>query len=136
MVFIVVGAIILVIGLKYLIWPAKHPEEVVAYKSYLASTSPAAFAYAQKEARNVHLVLGGGTLLLGIFIHWLHWDNFFIIWLFLSVLITVSIFAYVETKLKKYLIKRHELPRDYVDPDENLAYRQHHRVKGLRDRLK
>ncbi|ERL66374.1 hypothetical protein [Schleiferilactobacillus shenzhenensis] len=136
MVFIYVGAIILVIGLKYLVWPAKRTDAMVAYKSYLASTNAAAYAYAQQQARNAHLAIGGGTVLLGIFIHWLHWDNFFIIWLFLSVLITVSIFAYVETKLKKFLIKRHELPRDYVDPDENLAYRQHHQVKGLRDRLK
>jgi hypothetical protein len=82
------------------------------------------------------LIIGGGTLLLGLFIHWLHWDNFFIIWLFLSVLLTVGIFAYVETKLKKYLIDRDELPRDYVDPDNNLAHKRRHRTIGLRDRLK
>ncbi|KRL14303.1 hypothetical protein [Schleiferilactobacillus perolens] len=136
MIFVWVGGIILAIGVKYVFWPAKRADEIVAYKSYLASTNEAAFKYAQQQARNAHLIIGGGTLLLGLFIHWLHWDNFFIIWLFLSVLLTVGIFAYVETKLKKYLIDRDELPRDYVDPDNNLAHKRRHRTIGLRDRLK
>ena len=38
--------------------------------------------------------------------------------------------VYTEKSLKKFLLKRHELPPDYVDPDK--VKRQ--RTKGFRDR--
>ncbi|KRM72994.1 SdpI family protein [Lacticaseibacillus brantae] len=123
MILLFAGGIQIVIGLSFLILPARKPSSLYGYTSYLASVNETGFHLAQKWARQTLLLTGIVLVLAGWAIRCLQWDKFFILWLFIAVLSFLPVFVQTETRLKKYLISIDELPVDYVDPDEALKNR-------------
>lgn len=83
-----------------------------------------------KEGRVYIVFFGLIQVVIGLIIHFLNWDRYFLIWLLTFYLFILLPIVYTEKSLKKFLLKRHELPPDYVDPDK--VKRQ--RTKGFRDR--
>lgn len=130
MIFAGLGAIIMVVGLLWLISPAKRPNRLYGYSSYLANVNQASFKRAQRQASLFLLLSGAVAIVLGLLIHyWLHWDRFFIIWLLTGWLFVVLPIVATEDYLYKFLQKRGDLPADYVKPDAV----KHKRVKGFKD---
>jgi len=123
MILLFAGAIQIVIGLSFLIFPARKPSTLYGYTSYLAGVNEQAFHLAQKWARQTLLLTGLILVLAGWAIRALHWDNFFVLWLFIAVLSFLPVFVQTESRLKKYLMSIDALPEDYVDPDEALKSR-------------
>ncbi|WEV51871.1 hypothetical protein OZX69_04000 [Lactobacillus sp. ESL0731] len=130
MIYIACGAILLVVGLIWLIKPAKKANPLYGYLSYLAQVNRNSFAFAQKKASMYFAFFGLLQLLIGIGIHLLKWDRYFLIWLLTFYFFILFPIVATEKSLKRFLIKRNELPPDYVDPDKV----KHERTKGFRDR--
>lgn len=130
MIFAGIGAVLMAIGLLWLISPAKKPNRLYGYLSYLAQVNQASFKKAQRWS-SLYLILSGGlALVLGLIIHYLlHWDRFFIIWLLTGWIFAILPVAATENSLHRFLQARHELPADYVKPDQV----KHKNVKGLKD---
>lgn len=129
MIYVACGSILIAIGVIWLINPAKRPNRIYGYWSYLAITTKESFKLAQKWAASYFILYGGIQLLLGVGIHYLKWDRYFLCWLLTFYLFIIFPIASTETKLKKYLLARHELPADYVNPDDV----KHEKVKGFKD---
>lgn len=130
MIYAGLGAILIVIGVLWLINPAKRPNRIYGYSSHLANVNSNVFKHAQRQAGLYMLASGFAAMLLGLLIHYLlHWDRFFIIWLLTCWLFIVLPVAATEDYLYKFLQKRGELPAGYVKPDEV----KHERVKGFKD---
>ncbi|EEJ72357.1 hypothetical protein HMPREF0548_0776 [Lactobacillus ultunensis DSM 16047] len=119
-----------VIGILWLISPAKKPNRIYGYLSYLAQVNKESFKFAQKRASWYLILFGLIQVVIGLIIHFLNWDRYFLIWLLTFYLFILLPIIFTEKSLKAFLIKRHELPYDYVDPDQ--VKRQ--RTKGFRDR--
>lgn len=119
----------MVVGLTWLIKPAKKPNRLYGYLSYLAQVNEASFKFAQRRASLYCLLFGFIQFILGVIIHYLHWDRYFLIWLLTFYFFILWPIVWTEKSLKKFLVKRHELPADYVDPDQV----KHRKTKGLRD---
>ena len=136
MIFLIVGGIFLTIGLIFYVHPAQHPSFVYGYYSYLATVNTRIFRRAQRLARQTLVIFGIVLLGVGTVINRFDGNRYFIIWIFLAVLVIVSYYALIETWLKQDLQRHHELPTDYVTPDEALKQQPKKKTKGLRDRLK
>ncbi len=119
----------MVVGLIWLIKPAKTPNRVYGYLSYLAQVNKASFKFAQKMASLYCLLFGFIQFILGLAIHFLHWDRYFLIWLLTFYIFILLPIVWTEKSLKKFLLQHHALPADYVDPDQV----KHERTKGFRD---
>lgn len=130
MIYIACGSVIMVVGIIWLINPPRKPHPLYGYYSYLAQTNSTSFKFAQKKASLYFILFGGIQLLIGIGVHLLNWDRYFLIWLLTFYLFLVFPIMATEKSLKKFLINRHELPHDYVNPDDV----KHERTKGFRDR--
>ena len=130
MIYVACGLIMMVIGILWLISPAKRPNRIYGYLSYLAQVNKESFKFAQRRASLYCILLGLIQVVIGLIIHFLNWDRYFLIWLLTFYLFILLPIVYTEKSLKKFLLKRHELPPDYVDPDK--VKRQ--RTKGFRDR--
>ena len=130
MIYVACGLIMMVIGILWLISPAKRPNRIYGYLSYLAQVNKESFKFAQRMASLYCILFGLIQVVIGLIIHFLNWDRYFLIWLLTFYLFILLPIVYTEKSLKKFLIKRHELPPDYVDPDK--VKRQ--RTKGFRDR--
>ena len=130
MIYIACGAIMLVIGLLWLISPAKRQIPFYGYHSYLAQVNKNSFKFAQKRASLNFIAFGLIQLLLGIGIHLFKWDRYFLLWLLTFYLFIIFPIMATEKALKSYLKNRHELPADYIDPDKV----KKERTKGFRDR--
>lgn len=130
MIYIACGSIVLVVGIIWLINPAKKPNPLYGYFSYLAQVNKASFKFAQKKASLYFILFGGIQLLIGIGIHLLNWDRYFLLWLLTFYLFLVFAIMATEKSLKKFLLILHELPRDYMDPDKVKRVK----TKGFRDR--
>lgn len=130
MIYMISGIILFVIGIIWLIFPAKKADRLYGYLSYLASVNEESFNYAQKWGRNYFILFGIIETLLGLLIHLLNWDRYFIIWLLTFFLFIIAPIVLTEKKLQIFLKKRNELPGDYVEPDKI----KHQKVKGFRDR--
>ncbi len=118
MIYIACGCLLLCLGLIWLISPAKNPNRIYGYLSYLAQVNKASFAFAQKRASYYFIVVGLTQFLLGLGIHLLNWDRYFLIWLLTFYLFILLPIMWTEKSLKAFLHKRHQLPPDYVDPDQ------------------
>lgn len=129
MIFIACGSVMIAVGLLWLISPARRPNRIYGYMSYLASANKASFHLAQKTASWAAIATGAIAVLLGLLIHFGHADRFFIIWLLLLPLFILAPILFTEKKLQSFLKKRHELPADYVEPDQV----KHHKTKGFKD---
>lgn len=129
MIYFACGAILAVVGILWLISPAKTPNPLYGYLSYLARQTQESFRYAQKVSSWSNIGIGSLGMCLGLIIHFLHWDRFFILWLITVPLLILIPIMITETNLKKFLIRRHQLPSDYIDPDKVT----HKRVKGFKD---
>ena len=130
MIYVACGLIMMVIGILWLISPAKRPNRIYGYLSYLAQVNKESFKFAQRRASLYCILFGLIQVVIGLIIHFLNWDRYFLIWLLTFYLFILLPIVYTEKSLKKSLLKRHELPPDYVDPDK--VKRQ--RTKGFRDR--
>ena len=130
MIYVACGLIMMVIGILWLISPAKRPNRIYGYLSYLAQVNKESFKVAQRRASLYCILFGLIQVVIGLIIHFLNWDRYFLIWLLTFYLFILLPIVYTEKSLKKFLLKRHELPPDYVDPDK--VKRQ--RTKGFRDR--
>lgn len=116
-IYIACGSIIVVVGLLWLICPAKRPNHLYGYFSYLAQVNKYSFHFAQIRASLNFIFFGSIQLLLGIGIHILKWDKYFFLWLLTFYLFLIFPIMATEKNLKKFLLDHHELPKDYVDPD-------------------
>ena len=76
------------------------------------------------------MLFGLVQFLLGLGIHFLHWDRYFLIWLLTFYLFILAPIILTEKKLQAFLRARHELPHDYIEPDKI----KHTRVKGFKDK--
>ena len=130
MIYIGCGVIMFVIGIIWLIAPSPNPNRIYGYMSYLASVNEASYKYAQKVARNYFMLFGIIQFLLGVVIHLLHWDRYFLIWLLTFYLFILAPIIMTEKKLQSFLRARHELPHDYIEPDKI----KHTKVKGFKDK--
>ena len=130
MIYVACGLIMMVIGILWLISPAKRPNRIYGYLSYLAQVNKESFKFAQRRASLYCILFGLIQVVIGLIIHFLNWDRYFLIWLLTFYLFILLPIVYTEKSLKKFLLKRHELPPDYVDPDK--VKRQ--RTKGFRAR--
>ncbi len=130
MIYIGCGVIMFVIGVIWLIAPSPNPNRIYGYMSYLASVNEASYQYAQKVARNYFMLFGLIQTLLGLGIHFLHWDRYFLIWLLTFYLFILAPIIMTEKKLQSFLRARHELPHDYIEPDKI----KHTKVKGFKDK--
>ena len=130
MIYIACGSILVVVGLLWLISPSKRPWPFYGYYSYLATANKASFKFAQHKAGGYFIIFGLIQLLLGVGIHLLKWDRYFLLWLLTFYLFIIFPIMATEKSLKKFLIIRHELPADYIDPDKV----KKERTKGFRDR--
>ncbi|MBI0033783.1 MULTISPECIES: SdpI family protein [Lactobacillus] len=130
MIYIACGSIMIVVGLLWLISPPKRPRPFYSYYSYLAQVNKASFKFAQHKASYYFIIFGLIQLVLGIGIHLLKWDRYFLLWLLTFYLFIIFPIMATEKSLKSFLQKRHELPADYVDPDKV----KKERTKGFRDR--
>jgi uncharacterized membrane protein len=129
-IYVACGLIMMVIGILWLISPAKRPNRIYGYLSYLAQVNKESFKFAQRRASLYCILFGLIQVVIGLIINFLNWDRYFLIWLLTFYLFILLPIVYTEKSLKKFLLKRHELPPDYVDPDK--VKRQ--RTKGFRDR--
>ena len=112
MIYIACGSIILVVGILWLINPPKKPCPFYGYYSYLAQVNKASFRFAQKKASLYFIIFGGIQLVLGIGIHSLNWDRYFLLWLLTFYLFLLFPIMATEKSLKQFLHERQELPRD------------------------
>lgn len=129
MIYLACGILLMIIGAMWLIVPAKTPNRLYGYLSYLAQVSKASFKFAQKNAGLCYLLFGFIQFILGIVIHILNWDRFFILWLLTFYFFILWPIILTEKSLKKFLLKNKELPPDYIEPDRI----KHHRTKGFKD---
>lgn len=129
MIYVACGSLLMVVGILWLISPAKKPNRLYGYLSYLAQVNQDSFKFAQRRASLYFLLYGFIQVCLGVLIHVFHADRFFLIWLLTFYLFIIFPVMNTEKSLKKYLLARHELPHDYVDPDK--VKRQ--RTKGFKD---
>lgn len=120
------------VGLIWLISPPRKPNRIYGYLSYLAQTNQASFKFAQKRASLYLLLFGMLQFLIGLAIHLLNWDRFFLVWLLTFYLFIIWPIVFTEKSLKKFLLKRGELPGDYQDPDQ-VKKQKRAKVKGFRD---
>ena len=130
MIYVACGSVMMVIGILWLISPAKKPNRIYGYLSYLAQVNKDSFKFAQKRASLYLLLFGFIQVLLGVCIHLLNWDHYFLIWLLTFYIFILLPIVWTEKSLQLFLQKRGELPRDYVDPDKVKKTR----TKGFRDR--
>ncbi|ADX70566.1 SdpI family protein [Lactobacillus helveticus] len=130
MIYVACGSIMAVIGIIWLISPAKKPNRIYGYLSYLAQVNKDSFKFAQRRASLYCILFGLIQVAIGVIIHYLNWDRYFLIWLLTFYLFILLPIVFTEKSLKSFLSELHELPHDYVDPDQ--VKRQ--RTKGFRDR--
>ncbi|MCO0806654.1 SdpI family protein [Lactobacillus helveticus] len=130
MIYVACGSIMSVIGIIWLISPAKKPNRIYGYLSYLAQVNKDSFKFAQRRASLYCILFGLIQVAIGVIIHYLNWDRYFLIWLLTFYLFILLPIVFTEKSLKSFLSELHELPHDYVDPDQ--VKRQ--RTKGFRDR--
>lgn len=130
MIYVACGSIMSVIGIIWLISPAKKPNRIYGYLSYLAQVNKDSFKFAQRKASLYCILFGLIQVAIGVIIHYLNWDRYFLIWLLTFYLFILLPIVFTEKSLKSFLSELHELPHDYVDPDQ--VKRQ--RTKGFRDR--
>ena len=130
MIYVACGSIIAVIGIIWLISPAQKPNRIYGYLSYLAQVNKDSFKFAQRRASLYCILFGLIQVAIGVIIHYLNWDRYFLIWLLTFYLFILLPIVFTEKSLKSFLSELHELPHDYVDPDQ--VKRQ--RTKGFRDR--
>lgn len=129
MIYIACGGLLFCVGLIWLISPAKTPNRVYGYWSYLAQVNKASFAFAQRQASYHFMLVGLLQFLLGLAIHLLNWDYYFLIWLLTFYLFILLPIIWTEKSLKAFLLKHHQLPSDYVDPDQV----RHEKTRGFKD---
>ena len=130
MIYVACGSIMAVIGILWLISPAKKPNRIYGYLSYLAQVNNESFKFAQKRASWYLILFGLIQVVIGLVIHFLNWDRYFLSWLLTFYIFILLPIIFTEKSLKAFLIRRHELPHDYVDPDQV----KHQKTKGFRDR--
>lgn len=131
MIYIACGSVMIAVGLIWLISPARKPNRLYGYLSYLAQSSKESFKFAQRRASLYLLLFGAIQAGLGVIIHLLGWDRFFLLWLLTFYLFIIWPVAWTEKSLKKFLLEKKQLPANYVDPDKRP---RKSRVKGFKDR--
>lgn len=129
MIYIACGCLMMVISVTWFIFPAKKPNRLYGYLSYLAQVNRDSFKYAQRKATLAFFVIGLIQFLLGLAIHLLNADRFFIIWLLTFYIFLLLPIIWTEKSLQKFLKKNNALPHDYVEPDKI----KRHKTKGFRD---
>lgn len=129
MIYIACGSVMMVVGLIWLISPAKRPNQIYGYLSYLAQVNKASFKFAQRRASLYCLLFGFIQFVIGLIIHLLNADRFFLIWLLTFYIFIILPIVWTEKSLQKFLKARNELPPDYVEPDKV----KHHPTKGFKD---
>ncbi|HPI99859.1 MAG TPA: SdpI family protein [Enterococcus sp.] len=102
MIFLYCGGIFLVIGLAFLLLPAKMDNLVYGYRSYLSKQSQAHWAYAQKLSARFFLFVGFIMTAIGFFLNYTHRTNFFIVEIVAIPWFIALTFGCIETKLKKF----------------------------------
>ena len=130
MIYVACGLIMMVIGILWLISPAKRPNRIYGYLSYLAQVNKESFKFAQRRASLYCILFGLIQVVIGLIIHFLNWDRYFLIWLLTFYLFILAPIILTEKKLQAFLRARHELPHDYIEPDKI----KHTRVKGFKDK--
>ncbi|RMC51295.1 SdpI family protein [Lactobacillus sp. ESL0225] len=118
MIYVACGSITLVIGILWLISPAKRPNPFYGYYSYLSRVNKASFRFAQKKASMFFIIFGVAQTMFGLGIHFLNLDRYFFIWLLTFYFFPLFSIILTEKSVKSFLLKRHELPSDYIDPDQ------------------
>ncbi|MBU3827932.1 MAG: SdpI family protein [Candidatus Lactobacillus pullistercoris] len=129
MIYVACGSLMMAVGLIWLISPAKKPNRLYGYLSYLSQTNQASFKFAQKRSSLYFLLFGFIQIILGLAIHMVHFDRFFMLWLLTFYIFPLLPMIFTEKSLKKFLAQKGELPHDYVDPDKV----KHQKTKGFKD---
>ena len=130
MIYLGCGLILVAIGVIWLISPAKQPNRVYGYLSYLAQVNKASFKFARKKASLYNILFGMIQTILGIIIHLIGWDRYFLIWLLTFYLFIIFPIIWTEKSLQRFLKENGSLPPDYVEPDQV----KRTRTKGFRDK--
>ncbi|RVU71246.1 MULTISPECIES: SdpI family protein [Lactobacillus] len=129
MIYVACGSLMIVVGLFWLVIPARKPNPLYGYFSFLARVNQASFKFAQKRASLYFMLFGLIQVLLGLLIHFLQWDRYFLVWLLTFYFFILFSIIWTEKSLQKFLRGRGELPHDYVEPDKV----KHTRTKGFKD---
>lgn len=102
MIFLYCGSIFLMIGLAFLLKPAKMDNLVYGYRSYLSKRSEAHWVYAQKTSRRFFLLFGFVMTAIGIFLNVTQRTNFFVVEMLALPWFIAPMFGCIETKLSKF----------------------------------
>lgn len=129
MIYVACGSLMMAVGLIWLISPAKKPNRLYGYLSYLSQTNQSSFKFAQKRSSLYFLLFGFIQIILGLAIHMVHFDRFFMLWLLTFYIFPLLPMIFTEKSLKKFLAQKGELPHDYVDPDKV----KNQKTKGFKD---
>ncbi|MDP0529129.1 hypothetical protein [Lacticaseibacillus paracasei] len=130
MILLIAGCMQLLMGILLAVFRPRHQSGFWGYTSYLAGVNAESFRLAQRWFCQALIITGALEAGAGWLIHFLAWDNFFIVWLFLAILLFLPGFVYTETRLKHYLQAHDALPYDYVSPDDAPKPQ---RKKGFKD---
>ena len=104
MILLIAGCMQLLMGILLAVFRPRHQSGFWGYTSYLAGVNAESFRLAQRWFCQALIITGALEAGAGWLIHFLAWDNFFIVWLFLAVLLFLPGFVYTETPMMHCLM--------------------------------
>ncbi len=104
MIYVACGSVMMVIGIIWLISPVKRPNRIYGYLSYLAQVNKESFKFAQKRASWYCILFGLIQAVIGVIIHFLNWDRYFLVWLLTFYLFILLPIVYTEKKFEEIFI--------------------------------
>ncbi len=115
MIFLVIGWIILLIGLLFLLFPAKEGSRLYGYRSYLAQKSNLHWHYAQKMSSRFFLLCGSCMVVIGSLLKYTGHTNFFLVEILALPWFVAPMFGFIETKLTKFDQKQGDSDEHFND---------------------
>jgi hypothetical protein len=76
-IYVACGLIMMVIGILWLISPAKRPNRIYGYLSYLAQVNKESFKFAQRRASLYCILFGLIQVVIGLIIHFFELGSLF-----------------------------------------------------------
>ncbi len=108
MIFLTVGLFLAVIGILFLLFPAKYGTLFYGYHSILAKKNETIWRKAQKISGRLFLLTGIVMSLIGELLRYFGWTNYFLIEMLVLVFPIMPIFIITENKLTSIEQKQQE----------------------------
>lgn len=102
LIFYYVGLAMFTLGVVYALFPSKKTYFKYGYRTPRARETEKTFIYAQKQARNMLLLMGGVTFCIGFLLKTMYWTHLFLLEFFF-ILFPIALFFYlVERKIEQF----------------------------------